>query len=181
MQKYISILRGINLGSHNKVLMTDLKALYESLGFQQVITYIQSGNVVFDAEGDAADLAQKLEQAIAQKYAVAVPVILRTVEEWAKVVANNPFMNQESIDLEKLHVTFLGKVPTDILLNKIKTFDFSPDKFTIIGKEVHLHCPIDYGHTKLSNRFFEGQLKVQATTRNWNTVNKLLALATQPL
>ena len=181
MIKYISILRGINLGGHNKILMSDLKLLYESLYFTQVVTYIQSGNVIFEAKDneDPSELAQKIEHAIAEKYSFTVPVIIRTVEEWAKIVSNNPFLREEGIDLEKLHVTFLSDLPSDVPLDKIKTFDYPPDKFVIMDKNVYLYCPIDYGHTKLSNSFFESKLKVKATTRNWKTLNKLLELSTQ--
>jgi uncharacterized protein (DUF1697 family) len=177
MTKYISILRGINLGAHKKMAMPDLKALYENLGFTEVVTYIQSGNVVFNAPDDATDLVQKIEQAIAAKYPFTVPVIVRKAEEWVKIVSKNPFLHQDGVDLEKMHVTFLGSTPSDVLLEKIKLLDFSPDKFEILGQEVYLYCPIDYGHTKLSNSFFESKLKVTATTRNWKTVNKLLELS----
>jgi uncharacterized protein (DUF1697 family) len=81
------------------------------------------------------------------------------------------------IDIEKLHVTFLEKVPGQIELDNTKKHDYTPDKFIIAGREVFLYCPGGYGKSKLSNNFFENKLKVKATTRNWKTVNKLVESA----
>ena len=161
------------------MLMTDLKALYESLKFRDVITYIQSGNVIFRSDtklGDA-ELAKQVEQALLKKYKFEVPVIIRSLEEVRRVIAVNPFLEEKGIDPEKLHVTFLSDVPEKAKVEAIAGADYPPDRFRILGKEVFVHCPISYGETKLSNKFFESKLKVSATTRNWNTVNKLAALA----
>jgi|SRR6218665_1110935 len=178
MKVYISILRGINVGQR-KVLMTDLKALYEGLKFKDVITYIQSGNVIFKAETKLSDeaLAATIEQALLKKYAFEVPVIIRSAEEIAALIKKNPFLKDKKIDLDKLHVTFLAQLPEKAKTDTLKDVDFPPDQFVIIGKEVFVHCPESYGETKLSNKFFESKLNVRATTRNWKTVNKLLELA----
>jgi uncharacterized protein (DUF1697 family) len=178
MAKYISILRGINVGGQKRILMADLKNLYENLGFKSVVTYIQSGNVIFESDEDIASdtLCQNIEKAILEQYKFVVPIIIRSKTELENIVDANPFCGDASVDIEKLHVTFLSEVPTDAALEKIKSYDYTPDQFVIIGKHVFLHCPIDYGHSKLSNSFFESKLKVKATTRNWKTVNKLLEL-----
>lgn len=179
MKTYNSILRGINVSGQKKVLMTDLKALYESLGFEDVTTYIQSGNVIFKTslQSSNLNLAKKIEDAILKKYNFDVPVIIRSIEEIENVISANPFLKETEINTEKLHVTFLADAPDKASLESIKNFDYPPDKFFIIGKEVFLHCPVSYGETKLSNKFFENQLKVSATTRNWKTINKLLEIA----
>lgn len=178
MQTYISMLRGINLGGHKKILMNDLKALYEAQGFHSVQTYIQSGNVIFQAEAiSTLLLARQIEAAIAAQYPFEVPVIIRTREEMQATLVLNPYISQNDIDTEKLHLTFLEDMPESVHLAKINPADFAPDSFTLIGKDVHLHLPIDYGNSKLSNTFFEKKLKVKATTRNWRTVNKLCELA----
>ena len=181
MQKFISILRGINVIGQKKILMTDLKSLYEKLKFKDVSTYIQSGNVVFKSEETLTDLelAQKIEKAIYKKYNFQVPVIIRREEELKKIILSNPFLKEKNIDLKKLHVTFLGEIPAKTNIESIKNLDFSPDQFSIAGKEIYLHIPESYGETKLSNNFFEKRLKVSATTRNWNTVNKLYEMASQ--
>ena len=174
MQKYISILRGINVGAAKKILMADLKTLYETLGFTNVRTYIQSGNVAFTTDS-TADLTVLIQTAIATKYSFTVPVIVLTDAELTAIVQNNPFIALTE-DFTKLHVTFLGTLPNKIVLAKLKIISFAPDAFQIINRAVYLHCPIDYGHTKLSNSFFEKQLKVTATTRNWKTVLALMEL-----
>lgn len=181
MQTFISILRGINVSGQKKILMADLKKLYESLKFNEVKTYIQSGNVVFKSDSKISDiqLARKIEKAISTKYKFEVPVIIRTKEELEKILSQNSFTKEKSIDLKKLHVTFLSETPDREKMEQIKEVDFSPDQFIIKGKEIYLHIPNSYGETKLSNKFFENKLKVSATTRNWNTVNKLLELASQ--
>lgn len=179
MKTFISILRGINVSGQKKVLMTDLKALYESLGFQEVTTYIQSGNVIFktDERLSNQDIAKKIEKAILEKYNFDVPVIIRSIEEIKNLISANPFLKETDINVEKLHVTFLAGAPGKASLESIKNFDYLPDKFVILGQEVFLYCPFSYGETKLSNKFFENQLKISATTRNWKTINKLLEIA----
>lgn len=175
METYISILRGINVSGQKKILMADLKTLYEDLQFRNVKTYIQSGNVVFKSEKkvDDEDTAKRIEKAIQKKYGFQVPVIIRSYRELEKVIASNPFLREKDIDPKKLHVTFLSEIPSKERLNELNSVGFSPDEFTIQGKEIYLHIPVSYGETKLSNSFFEKKLKVTATTRNWNTVNKL--------
>ena len=181
MQTFISILRGINVGGQKKILMADLKGLYEKLKFKDVATYIQSGNVVFESDGKESDieLAKKIEKAIYKNYNFQVPVIIRREEELKKIILSNPFLKEKNIDLKKLHVTFLGEIPSKANIEGIKSVDFLPDQFFISGKEIYLHIPESYGETKLFNNFFEKKLKVSATTRNWNTVNKLYEMASQ--
>ena len=181
MQTFISILRGINVSGQKKILMADLKALYESLHFKEVATYIQSGNVVFKSDAKLSDvqLAQKIEKAIGAKYNFEVPVMIRSIEEWEKAISQNSFTKEKNIDLKKLHITFLSEVPARENVESIKNADFLPDQFVIKGKEIYLHIPESYGETKLSNNFFEKKLKTKATTRNWNTVNKLFEMASQ--
>lgn len=181
MQTFISILRGINVSGQKKILMADLKILFESLHFKKIATYIQSGNVVFKSDLKSSDiqLAEKIEKAICAKYNFEVPVIIRTKEELEKIISQNPFIKEKNIDLKKLHVTFLSEAPDKEKIDQIKQADFLPDRFVVKGKEIYLHIPGSYGETKLSNKFFENKLKVSATTRNWNTVNKLFEMAQQ--
>jgi uncharacterized protein (DUF1697 family) len=181
MQTFIAILRGINVSGQKKILMADLKSLFENSGFLEVQTYIQSGNVVFKspAKLPGLKLAQKIEKAINEKYGFKVPVITRNKEELQKIITTNPFAEQKNIDLKKLHLTFLSNEPEKENIENIRKTNFSPDEFVIEGKEIYLHIPESYGLTKLSNTFFEKKLKVTATTRNWNTVNKLWEMASQ--
>jgi uncharacterized protein (DUF1697 family) len=181
MQTFISILRGINVSGQKKILMADLKVLYENLKFKDVRTYIQSGNVIFKSNEPLSDIEfeKKIEDQIFKKYDFHVPVIIRSEDEIRKIIAANPFLKEKNIDPKKLHVTFLSNIPDKENVESIEKMDFSPDKFMISGKEVYLYVPNGYGETKISNTFFEKKLKVKATTRNWNTVNKLSELSVQ--
>jgi uncharacterized protein (DUF1697 family) len=177
MHTYISILRGINVSGQKKIIMTDLVKLYEDLGFTDVKTYIQSGNVVFNSTKKVSNalLVKQIESKINEIYGFQVPVIIRTADDLAKIIASNPFKTEST---ENLYVTFLSNLPNSNHLEKLTELNYLPDEFIVIEKEIYLNVS-SYGTTKLSNSFFENKLKVTATTRNWNTVNKLLAIATQ--
>jgi len=176
MKTYISILRGINVSGQNKIIMADLKLLYEDLGFLDVITYIQSGNVVFktNLKTTTTKLAKLIEDKIKGNYGFEVPVIIRTQNELQNIIEINPFKNDE---IDGLYVTFLSNQPNANQLEKLENVNFLPDKFELIDKEVYLSV-VSYGNTKLSNNFFESKLKVTATTRNLKTIIKLIELST---
>jgi len=176
---YISVLRGINVGGQKKILMSDLKTLYEELGFINVQTYIQSGNVIFQAGEKTSELSSIIEKLIQEKFSFDVTVIVRTVGELQKTLTVNPYLGKKEVDVDKLHVTLLADVPGSAYLSAIGRYDYTPDKFTLIGKDVFLYCPNGYGISKLSNNFFENKLKVKATTRNWRTISKLVEIATK--
>lgn len=155
--------------------MTDLVQLYEDLGFKDVVTYIQSGNVIFKSTQKTTDakLARLIEAKIAEKYDFQVPVIIRTLDELESVVSLNPFKNEE---IDSLYITFLSNAPNSINLEKLENVSFLPDKFEILDKEIYLSVA-GYGNTKLNNNFFESKLKVSASTRNWKTTLKLVEIA----
>ena len=177
MQTYISILRGINVSGQKKIIMTDLVKLYEDLGFKDVVSYIQSGNVIFKTKQKTTDtkLAKQIEAKIIEKYDFQVPVIIRSLEELHRISTQNPFLNEPE---DSLYVTFLSGTPNANNLEKLEDVSFLPDVYEIKDKEIFLSVA-SYGNTKLSNNFFESKLKVTATTRNWKTVNKLLAMANE--
>lgn len=178
MSKYISLLRGINVGGRRKILMVDLKEVYKQLGFSNVQTYIQSGNVWFETKSNEKpeNIATQIAKSIKEKYDFEVPAILRSTEEMSKILDDNPFLKEENVDIKKLHVTFLADMSNESELEAIKTFNYEPDRFEIIGKEVFIYCEDKYHKSKLSNTFFEKKLKVTTTTRNWKTVGKLVEL-----
>ena len=177
MTRYVSLLRGVNLGARNKVPMADLRTLFESLGAEDVQTYVQSGNVVFKSrQRDAAKLSAEIERRIGRELALDIKVMLRTSAQLAKIVASNPFAASQG-EGTRLHVTFLADAPTRARLRTLESTAFAPDEFQVQGREVYLHTPNGYGRSKLSNAYFEKQLDVAATTRNWNTVTKLAELA----
>jgi uncharacterized protein (DUF1697 family) len=178
MTTYIIMLRGINLGAKRKMPMPELKILLAKLGFSDIETYIQSGNVVCksDVEKSEQILEKEIEMAILEQFGFDVPVMIRNKTDFEQVFNQNPFIGKDGVDIEKLHVTFLEKIPESVHLDKINTYNYEPDIFEIKNKDVYLHCPIDYGHTKLSNTFFESKLKMKTTTRNWKTVTKLASM-----
>lgn len=174
---YIAILRGINVSARNMIKMSALTQSFENMGFEQVKTYIQSGNVIFTSKSDDLNqLARHIEEQIRKDFNAQVPVIILENHFLMEVQEKNPFLTRKNIDLTKLHITFLSEEPQLDNVAKIDAVRYVPDEFIIAGKVIYLYCPGGYGTTKLNNGFFEHKLKVTATTRNWNTVNKLVEL-----
>jgi uncharacterized protein (DUF1697 family) len=165
--RYAAMLRGINLGSRNRVAMPALKELFEDMGHTDVATYVQSGNVVFSASSkpDAAVIAEH----IADDLGVESPVIIRSASELVKIVRDNPFTG----DASAFHVTLLEDKARAADVKAIDAERFAPDEFTVIGKDVYLRCPKGYGVSKLGNAFWEKKLGRVATTRNWKTITAL--------
>ncbi|MFK7798688.1 MAG: DUF1697 domain-containing protein [Aureispira sp.] len=169
---YITLLRGINVGGKNKLPMVDLRALCEQLGWQQVQSYIQSGNVKFELQ-EAANAALDLSVAIKEKYNYKVPVLVRP-QTYFQEALKNPFLEGDgAIDPKMLHVTFLEQAPLATQVNALQHKDHKGDQWKIIDDRVYLYCVNGYGRTKLTNQYLEKQLGQVATTRNWRTVNKL--------
>lgn len=177
------MLRGINVSGQKKIAMTELRFLYESLGFDNVVTYIQSGNVIFECKSNnKAQLKTKIENALEKTYKFCVPVEIRTDREIESVLNNSPFGNIDP-DKEgtKYLVTFLSSIPMESKVLEIQQFVAIPEKLVVRDQEVYLYCPNGYGKSKLSNNFLERKFAVEATTRNWKTVRKLYELSREPL
>ncbi|MGZ4688946.1 MAG: DUF1697 domain-containing protein [Acidimicrobiia bacterium] len=175
MTAYVALLRGINVGGKNKVPRAELRSVFESLGHEDVVTYIQSGNVVFTSTAKSARLASDLGRAIEQEFGLQVPIIVRSRAELAKVVAGNPYLDADA-DSSKLHVTFLAAAPSRSAIATLDPDRCPPDEFTVSGKEIFMLMPNGMGRTKLTIDYFEKRLGTTGTARNWNTVNKLLDL-----
>jgi uncharacterized protein (DUF1697 family) len=167
----VALLRGINVGGRNLLPMKELAALVADAGGRNVRTYIQSGNVLFDAGAAvAARMAAIVRKAIAKEFGFDVPIVLRTAEELARVVKSNPFPKET----EALHVAFLADRPAVEALDPTR----SPgDRFVVRGREVYLHLPNGVARTKLSSAYLDSKLATVCTIRNWKTVLKLLELA----
>jgi uncharacterized protein (DUF1697 family) len=177
MGTYVAMLRGVNVGAKNRIKMPALAKLFEELGHADVVTYIQSGNVVFKSRSTSANtLARNIEKGIAADLGCEVAVLLRSKAELARLVKANPFLRTKA-DPKYLHVTFLAEEPDAASLRAVKAYDAGSDEFVVRGRDVCLHCPNGYGTTKINNGFFEKRLQAIATTRNWNSVTKLLELA----
>ncbi|MCU1449459.1 MAG: hypothetical protein JWP02_1629 [Acidimicrobiales bacterium] len=178
LKRYVAMLRGINLGSHNRVAMPALRDLFEALGFDDVSTYVQSGNVVFTAgpKKDTSKLAADIGRRIKKDFGLDVTVVVRTASELKKVLGDNPFLAGGK-DPTTLHVTFLTETPATAKAKALTAEEWPPDSVKIKRSEVYLHCPNGYGRTKLQNAFLEKRLGTRGTTRNWKTVTKLAELA----
>jgi uncharacterized protein (DUF1697 family) len=173
MTRHVALLRGINLGARNKILMADLRRLFADLGYGDVETYLQSGNVVFTSEAkDPSRLARDVERRIAHDLDLDVTVLVRTGVDLARLAEKNPFLSREQ-DLAKLHLTFLADTPEQKRVTGLEKPTGESAEFSLDGREVYLHCPEGYGRTRLNNAFFERRLGVAATTRNWKTVTAL--------
>ena len=172
------MLRGINVTGHNTIKMQDLRTLCNKLGYRNVQTYVQSGNIVFEAtKGIPATLSNQISKGIHDAYGFDVPVFIRTSEEMQRIISANPFLKEKDIDPSKLHVTFLSETPQTDSLRNLGKVSAGPDRFHAVRNEIYLYCPDGYGRTKLSNTMIEKTLSVGATTRNWRTSNTLLEMA----
>ena len=173
---FVALLRGVNVGG-NTLSMAGLRGLCAELGLWNPRTYVQSGNLVFEADGAAERWSSALERALVGKARLPITVLVRTGTEIASVLARNPFLREKGIDPTRLYVTFLRDAPTKAALAALKAIDPGPDRLSHAGREVHLHCPTGYGRSKLSNNVLEKVLGVAATTRNWRTVTMLAEMA----
>jgi uncharacterized protein (DUF1697 family) len=178
MPNWVALLRGINVSGQKPVPMERLRGSFAAMGFHNVRTYVQSGNVVFETAADIRDaLTRKIEERIRRDFGFSVVVILRTAKELEKIVKTNPFLSEEAIDQATFHVTFLAAPPNKTALKNLETLPTSLDRFCLIGREIYLYCPDGYGKTKLSNSAFEKRLSVGATTRKWKTTTVLCEMA----
>lgn len=175
MATYVSMLRGINVGGRRVMKMAELRGIYESLGFGNVESYLQSGNIVFDYPGsDDAAVVGKIESALRKSFGYEVRALTKTEAGLRALVEGLPFVGK---DESELHVTFLYEEPEAFPTEDVERARGDGEEFHRRGREVYLFCPSGYGNTKLSNSFFERKLKVPATTRNWRTVNAMLSMA----
>ena len=174
MYRKITIIRGINVGKSNRMSMSDLITFFEELGFTNVSTYIQSGNVFFESATylDNEILAVDLKNEFAKKFKFEVPVIVLDPIDIKRVIQENPFTNYP-YEIDKSHVTFLSMKPQPTSIEKLKSKNYYPDQFEIKDKYIYIYCDGKYHESKISNNFIEKTLGVSATTRNWNTVMKL--------
>jgi len=177
MAVVISMLRGINVGGHNKIKMDALRELYQSLGLGDPQTYVQSGNVVFRTEAkDLAVLAKRIEDAVEQKFGFRPGIILRTTSDQRDAIARNPFAERSGIDASKLLVTFLASAPGREARDAILGIKAGPEEVRIVGRELYVYFPNGIGQSKVWPAI-EKALKKSGTSRNWNTVTKLLEIA----
>jgi len=174
---HIALLRGINVGGKHMLPMKELVGIFEVAGASDVVTYIQSGNVVCSAPAAVAKkLPAAVERAIEKRFGFGVPIVMRSAEEMQDVVRRNPFLASVP-GAEGLHVAFLAGPPKAGGLDALNPKRSPPDEFRVLGREVYLNLPNGVAKTKLTNAYFDSTLGTTSTLRNWRTVLTLLDLA----
>ncbi|MCA1665631.1 MAG: DUF1697 domain-containing protein [Myxococcales bacterium] len=175
--RHVALLRGINVGGKNKLPMATLSALFADEGATSVTTFIQSGNVVFDAPPPLAKtIASRVERQIEKKLALRVPLVLRSAGEMAEAVARNPFV-AAGVDADELHLMFLADEPAAKLVAALDAQRSPGDSFTLVGRDLYVRLPNGAARTKLTNAYFDKALATVSTMRNWRTVLELCELA----
>jgi len=173
---YVALLRGINVVGKHIVPMKQLAETFTDARCGNVRTYIQSGNVVFNASPKALKgLSAVLTKRVEERFGFSVPIVLRNRQEVAQAVRDNPFL-KAGLPQQMLHVYFLADMPSSDAVKSLDPQRSAPDAFHISGREIYLHLPNGMARTKLTNAYFDSKLKTVCTARNWATVLKLLEM-----
>lgn len=180
MAIYVALLRGINVSGQKKVAMNQLKALFENVGFTDVLTYIQSGNIVFVSyETNTPTIIKLIKENILSEFGFNVPVFILTANELDEIIQENPFYNLPDFEESKLYYTILEDIPDAEELKLLLSYKFHPDQIISKGRVIYVYAQGGYGKTKYSNNFIESKLKLTATTRNYKTMQALIELITK--
>jgi uncharacterized protein (DUF1697 family) len=178
MTTLVSMIRGINVGGSRPLKMDRLRGIHEGLGFRNVRTYLQSGNVVFEAASPDADRhGEAIERRIMRDCGYEVAVAVRTSGAMTAALASNPLLGRAGVDPKFLHATFLVRPEGRPSLGGIDLPLAKGEDAVLLGDVVYVYCPLGYGNTKINNTFFERKLSARATTRNWQTVGALERMA----
>ncbi|KAA0892489.1 DUF1697 domain-containing protein [Pusillimonas sp. ANT_WB101] len=175
MKTEIILLRGVMPTGKNKVLMAPLRTALEVAGLHNVRTYIQSGNVIASTTLGQSSLEDLVHNVIKERFGGDIKVLVRSASYFKYVIANNPF---KGADPAKLYFTLLGSIPEHAMLQSFHALDHAPDRVNVVGDMAYVLCATKYSDLKANNNFIERKLKVAATTRNFNTILKLIALGT---
>lgn len=172
------MLRGINVGGHNRIEMARLRQSLEALGYGGVRTYIQSGNAIFQANArQPLRISHEIEGKIRDDFGYSVRVLTRSRDELSRTIKQNPFLQKTGRESLKLHVMFLPAPPDGVVQNALKQLTREPDECCLIGKDLYFYLPNGVARSSLANNPIERRHLGQATMRNWNTVNALYKLA----
>ncbi len=171
---HVALLRGINVGAHNRLPMPELRAIFEDAGCRNVEHFIQSGNILFEAPAEIArTLSPRVEATIRERYGFETPVILRSRTQLKALVAANPFVSDHA---GELYVTLLGDKPEAAAVAALDAKRSAPDRYQLIGREIYMDIVRGAADTRLSIAYFERSLKTTCTARNWRTISSLLEL-----
>lgn len=175
MKTYVALLRGINVSGHKKVPMAELRDILFKVGFVNVQTYIQSGNVIFrSTEEDIQKLTQIIQKEIKNYFDFEVPVLIKTNDELLNIFNDCPFSQEKK---ESSYFTLLYWTPDQLLVDNLGELKYPNEEIIILNSCIYFYSSIGYGNRKYNNNFFERKLKVTATARNYKTMLKLLSLS----
>lgn len=177
MTNYIALLRGINVGGHNIIKMQELRTVLTNMGLEKVRTYIQSGNVLFQSDNEAARLIELIEQEINNAFGFSVTVILRTEKEWEQLIKNCPYPVDSLLEGESVHVACLAEQPKQEAIDHLLQFKSDKDECHMEGKEIYFYFRQSIRDSKLASQI--PKIGVPATVRNWKTILKLEAMLKQ--
>lgn len=177
MTTHLALLRGINVSGHNMIKMEALKTTLEAIGFQNVKTYIQSGNVFVDSqEENSAAVGFKIKQEIFKAFCHEVPVVVIGKVDLEACLMNNPFLKEKDFDIKKLYVAFISTTLRSDSINDLRISQFKPDEASIDANRIYIKYAVGAGKTRFDQKYIEKKLNVTATIRNWNTVTQLLQM-----
>ena len=179
---HIAVLRAINVGGNKKVAMADLGGFFVALGFSQVRTILQTGNVVFASDGaSGAELERTLESEAKAQLGLDTDFFVRSIEEWDAVITKNPFPDEAESDPSHLVVMALKDAPAAAAVTALQAAIQGPELVRAGGKQLYVVYPAGIGRSRFTLKLIEGRLGTRATGRNWNTVLKIAALAGAPV
>ncbi len=177
MTTHLALLRGINVSGHNMMKMEALKSMLENIGFTNVRTYLQSGNVFVDSEEESASkVGFMIKQEIFKVFGHEVPTIVITKEDLELCFKNSPYLKEKELDTKKLYVAFSSVELKKENINDLKISQFKPDEASIDGNRIFIKYAVGAGKTRLEGKYIEKKLNVIVTMRNWNTVTNLLKM-----
>jgi uncharacterized protein (DUF1697 family) len=176
MARLVVLLRGINLGSRNRISMPKLREALEDAGYDDVRTYLQSGNVVLTSAASAKQVGRDCERLVADRFGLEIAVVARTRKELAEVVRRNP-LARVAKDPKRYQVSFLEKKPTSQIVRELEEVATGQEEVVSIGREIYAWHPAGVARSKLWARLAGNNLGMTVTARNWTTVTKLLELA----
>jgi len=177
MTTHLALLRGINVSGHNMMKMDVLKTVLEGIGFQNVQTYIQSGNVFVDTnEENPAKVGFQIKQEIFKAFGHEVPIVIIGRTDLEKSLKNNPFLKEKEVDSKKLYVAFVSIALRSDSINDLKMSQVKPDEAHIEENRIYIKYATGAGKTRFDQKYIEKKLNVTATIRNWNTVTQLLKM-----
>lgn len=177
MATFIALLRGINVGGHKLVSMAELRTLCSGLGFADVQTYIQSGNVIFSAQGTAASLETTLEKAIAQQFGFPVDTLVRAAQEWPAYIKGNPFVDACAKEPQLVLMALAKRTPCKEAVAALRERAKDGERIEAAGPAIWFHHPSGSARSKLTPSLIDRLVGSPVTTRNYRTVLKLGELA----